>query len=116
MGIKANKYIAKLLESVVSKNNVGMRDNLEELRKLGVSDNQLLEISTDVNKYIEQITSSRKLSVGEWQEIPVPQSEDIDNSKGYTRKEPVPQSEDIDNSKGYTRKENIKYKSIIYFK
>lgn len=86
MGIKANKYIAKLLESVVSKNNVGMRDNLEELRKLGVSDNQLLEISTDVNKYIEQITSSRKLSVGEWQEIPVPQSEDINNSKGYTRK------------------------------
>lgn len=86
MGIKANKYIAKLLESVVSKNNVGMRDNLEELRKLGVSDNQLLEISTDVNKYIEQITSSRELSVGEWQEIPVPQSEDIDNSKGYTRK------------------------------
>ena len=116
MGIKANKYIAKLLESVVSKNNVGMRDNLEELRKLGVSDNQLLEISTDVNKYIEQITSSRELSVGEWQEIPVPQSEDIYNSKGYTRKEPVPQSEDIDNSKGYTRKENIKYKSIIYFK
>ena len=98
MGIKVNKYIAKLLESVVSKNNVGMRDNLEELRKLGVSDNQLLEISTDVNKYIEQITSSRELSVGEWQEIPVPQSEDIDNSKGYTRKE------------------NIKYKSIIYFK
>lgn len=86
MGIEANKYIAKLLESVVSKNNVGMRDNLEELRKLGVSDNQLLEISTDVNKYIEQITSSRELSVGEWQEIPVPQSEDIDNSKGYTRK------------------------------
>ena len=98
MGIEANKYIAKLLESVVSKNNVGMRDNLEELKKLGVSDNQLLEISTDVNKYIEQITSSRELSVGEWQEIPVPQSEDIDNSKGYTRKE------------------NIKYKSIIYFK
>lgn len=86
IGIEANKYIAKLLESVVSKNNVGMRDNLEELRKLGVSDNQLLEISTDVNKYIEQITSSRELSVGEWQEIPVPQSEDIDNSKGYTRK------------------------------
>ena len=86
MGIEANKYIAKLLESVVSKNNVGMRDNLEELRKLGVSDDQLLEISTDVNKYIEQITSSRELSVGEWQEIPVPQSEDIDNSKGYTRK------------------------------
>ena len=116
MGIEANKYIAKLLESVVSKNNVGMRDNLEELRKLGVSDDQLLEISTDVNKYIEQITSSKGLSVGEWQEIPVPQSEDIDNSKGYTRKEPVLQSEDIDNSKGYTRKENIKYKSIIYFK
>lgn len=86
MGIEANKYIAKLLESVVSKNNVGMRDNLEELRKLGVSDDQLLEISTDVNKYIEQITSSRELSVGEWQEIPVPQGEDIDNSKGYTRK------------------------------
>lgn len=86
MGIEANKYIAKLLESVVSKNNVGMRDNLEELRKLGVSDAQLLEISTDVNKYIEQITSSRELSVGEWQEIPVPQSEDMDNSKGYTRK------------------------------
>ena len=115
MGIEANKYIAKLLESVVSKNNVGMRDNLEELRKLGVSDDQLLEISTDVNKYIEQITSSRELSVGEWQEIPVPQSEDIDNSKGYTRKEiPVPQSEDIDNSKGYTRKRE--YESIIYFK
>lgn len=86
MGIGANKYIAKLLESVVSKNNVGMRDNLEELRKLGVSDDQLLEISTDVNKYIEQITSSRELSVGEWQEIPVPQSEDMDNSKGYSRK------------------------------
>lgn len=86
MGIEANKYIAKLLESVVSKNNVGMRDNLEELRKLGVSDDQLLEISTDVNKYIEQITSSRELSVGEWQEIPVPQSEDMDNSKGYSRK------------------------------
>ena len=86
MGIEANKYIAKLLESVVSKNNVGMRDNLEELRKLGVSDDQLLEISTDVNKYIEQITSSRELSVGEWQEIPVPKNEDIDNSKGYTRK------------------------------
>ena len=86
MGIEANKYIDKLLESVVSKNNVGMRDNLEELKKLGVSDNQLLEISTDVNKYIEQITSSRELSVGEWQEIPVLQSEDIDNSKGYTRK------------------------------
>ena len=115
MGIEANKYIAKLLESVVSKNNVGMRDNLEELRKLGVSDDQLLEISTDVNKYIEQITSSRELSVGEWQEIPVPKNEDIDNSKGYTRKEiPVPQSEDIDNSKGYTRKRE--YKSIIYFK
>ena len=92
-----------------------MRDNLEELRKLGVSDDQLLEISTDVNKYIEQITSSRELSVGEWQEIPVPKNEDIDNSKGYTRKEiPVPQSEDIDNSKGYTRKRE--YKSIIYFK
>lgn len=86
MGIEANKYIAKLLESVVSKNNVGMRDNLEELRKLGVSDDQLLEISTDVNKYIEQITSSRELSVGEWQEIPVPKNEDIDNPKGYTRK------------------------------
>lgn len=86
MGIEANKYIAKLLESVVSKNNVEMRDNLEELRKLGVSDDQLLEISTDVNKYIEQITSSRELSVGEWQEIPVPQSEDMDNPKGYTRK------------------------------
>lgn len=86
MGIEANKYIAKLLESVVSKNNVGMRDNLEELRKLGVSDDRLLEISTDVNKYIEQITSSRELSVGEWQEIPVPKNEDIDNPKGYTRK------------------------------
>lgn len=96
MGIEANKYIAKLLESVVSKNNVGMRDNLEELRKLGVSDDQLLEISTDVNKYIEQITSSRELSVGEWQEIPVPKNEDIDNSKGYTRKR--------------------EYESIIYFK
>lgn len=96
MGIEANKYIAKLLESVVSKNNVGMRDNLEELRKLGVSDDQLLEISTDVNKYIEQITSSRELSVGECQEIPVPKNEDIDNSKGYTRKR--------------------EYESIIYFK
>ncbi len=96
MGIEANKYIAKLLESVVSKNNVGMRDNLEKLRKLGVSDDQLLEISTDVNKYIEQITSSRELSVGECQEIPVPKNEDIDNSKGYTRKR--------------------EYKSIIYFK
>lgn len=96
MGIEANKYIAKLLESVVSKNNVGMRDNLEELRKLGVSDDQLLEISTDVNKYIEQITSSRELSVEECQEIPVPKNEDIDNSKGYTRKR--------------------EYESIIYFK
>lgn len=86
VGINANKFVMSLLGNVVSKNNEGMKQNLEELRLLGVSDERLLQISTDVNNYIEQITSARKIELPETQALPLQlPDEDSTGEKTYKK-------------------------------
>ena len=85
VGINANKFVMSLLGNVVSKNNEGMKQNLEDLKLLGVSDERLLQISTDVNNYIEQITSARKIELPETQALPL-QSTDEDSTGEKTYK------------------------------
>ena len=75
-----------LLGNVVSKNNEGMKQNLEELRLLGVSDERLLQITTDVNKYIEQIASARQIELSETQALPLQlPDEDSTGEKTYKK-------------------------------
>ena len=84
-GINANKFIMSLLGNVVSKNNEGMKQNLEELKLLGVSDEKLLQISSDVNKYIAQITSSKTSSLPVIEELPL-QLPEINNIQKQYKK------------------------------
>ena len=86
VGINANKFVMSLLGNVVSKNNEGMKQNLEDLKLLGVSDERLLQISTDVNNYIEQITSARKIELPETQALPLQlPDEDSTGEKTYKK-------------------------------
>lgn len=86
VGINANKFVMSLLGNVVSKNNEGMKQNLEELRLLGVSDERLLQITTDVNKYIEQIASARQIELPETQALPLQlPDEDSTGEKTYKK-------------------------------
>ena len=86
-GINANKFIMSLLGNVVSKNNEGMRENLEELKLLGISDEKLLQISSDVNKYIEQITSARTSNLPVLESLPLqlPEINNNDKEKQYKK-------------------------------
>ena len=84
-GINANKFIMSLLGNVVSKNNEGMKQNLEELKLLGVSDEKLLQISSDVNKYIAQITSSKTSNLPVIEELPL-QLPEINNIQKQYKK------------------------------
>ena len=85
-GINANKFVMSLLGNVVSKNNEGMKQNLEDLRLLGVSDERLLQITTDVNKYIAQITSARQIELPEAQALPLQlPDEDSTGEKKYKK-------------------------------
>lgn len=86
VGINANKFVMSLLGNVVSKNNEGMKQNLEELRLLGVSDERLLQITTDVNNYIAQITSARTKELPETQALPLQlPDEDSTGEKTYKK-------------------------------
>ena len=86
VGINANKFVMSLLGNVVSKNNEGMKQNLEELRLLEVSDERLLQLTTDVNNYIAQITSARTKELPETQALPLQlPDEDSTGEKTYKK-------------------------------
>lgn len=80
-GINGTKFVMSLLGNVVSKNNEGMKQNLEQLKQLGVSDERLLQISTDVSNYMKQITSSKQLELPTLESLPL-QLPDEDSNSG----------------------------------